>query len=110
MHYVHSLIEEISFQTSGFFDNSVAARRISTLWRRSLQRESPLQLRSLATAAFFLNTRPAQRAFMTGKTTTRADLTQAGYEKVSLSQAQAARMVEQVIREMSVTLLAGASV
>ena len=110
MHGVHSPIEETSFQTLHLFDNSIAARRISTLRRRSLQRESPLQLRSLATAAFFLTTRPAQRAMMTGKTITRADLTQAVYEKVGLSQAESARLVEQVLQEVSVTLVAGESV
>jgi integration host factor subunit alpha len=47
---------------------------------------------------------------MTGRTITRADLTQAVYEKVGLSQAESARLVEQVIRGMSVTLVAGESV
>jgi integration host factor subunit alpha len=47
---------------------------------------------------------------MTGRTITRADLTQAVYEKVGFSQAESARLVEQVIREMSVTLVAGESV
>jgi integration host factor subunit alpha len=47
---------------------------------------------------------------MTGRTITRADLTQAVYETVGLSQAESARLVEQVIREMSVTLVAGESV
>ncbi|MFC1459174.1 integration host factor subunit alpha [Microvirga arabica] len=47
---------------------------------------------------------------MTGRTITRADLTQAVYEKVGLSQAESARMVEQVLREMSITLVTGESV
>lgn len=47
---------------------------------------------------------------MAGKTITRADLTQAVYEKVGLSQAESALLVEQVIREMSVTLMAEESV
>ncbi len=47
---------------------------------------------------------------MTGETITRADLTQAVYEKVGLSQAESARLVEQVIREMSTTLVTGESV
>ena len=46
---------------------------------------------------------------MTGKTITRVDLTQAVYGKVSLPQAEAARLVEQVLREISVTLVAGES-
>jgi integration host factor subunit alpha len=47
---------------------------------------------------------------MMGRTITRADLTQAVHEKVGLSQAESARLVEQVIREMSATLVAGESV
>jgi integration host factor subunit alpha len=47
---------------------------------------------------------------MTGNTITRADLTQTVYEKVGVSQAEAARLVEQVIQEMSVTLVTGESV
>ncbi|MBM1174751.1 HU family DNA-binding protein [Microvirga arabica] len=42
---------------------------------------------------------------MTGKTITRADLTQAVYEKVGVSQAESARLVEQVLREVSITLV-----
>jgi len=47
---------------------------------------------------------------MAGRTITRADLTQTVYEKVGLSQAESARLVEQVLREMSITLVAGESV
>ena len=47
---------------------------------------------------------------MTGKTITRVDLTQAVYEKVGLSQAEAARLVEQVLRQVSVSLVTGESV
>lgn len=47
---------------------------------------------------------------MTGMTITRADLTQAVHEKVGLSQAEAARMVEQVLQEVRVTLVTGESV
>jgi integration host factor subunit alpha len=47
---------------------------------------------------------------MTGKTITRADLTQAVYEKVGLSQAESARLVEQVLREVSITLVSGENV
>jgi integration host factor subunit alpha len=47
---------------------------------------------------------------MTGETITRADLTQAVYEKVGLSHAESARLVEQVLREVSTTLITGESV
>jgi len=47
---------------------------------------------------------------MTGKTITRADLTQAVHEKVGVSQAESARLVEEVLREMSVTLVSGENV
>ena len=44
------------------------------------------------------------------KTITRADLIHAVYGKVGLSQAESARLVEQVLREMSTTLVAGENV
>ena len=44
---------------------------------------------------------------MTGKTITRADLTEAVYDTVSLSRAEAADLVEQVIREMSDAIASG---
>lgn len=47
---------------------------------------------------------------MIGRTITRTDLTQAVYEKVSLSQVDTARLVEQVLREVSITLVAGENV
>jgi integration host factor subunit alpha len=47
---------------------------------------------------------------MTGKTITRADLTEAVYDTVSLSRAEAADLVEQVIWEMSAALASGESV
>jgi integration host factor subunit alpha len=46
---------------------------------------------------------------MTGKTITRADLTEAVYDTVSLSRAEAADLVEQVIWEMSAALASGES-
>jgi integration host factor subunit alpha len=47
---------------------------------------------------------------MTGKTITRADLTEAVYDTVSLSRAEAADLVEQVPGEMSAALAPGESV
>jgi integration host factor subunit alpha len=47
---------------------------------------------------------------MTGKTITRADLTEAVYDTVSLSRAEAADLVEQVLGEMSAALASGESV
>jgi integration host factor subunit alpha len=46
---------------------------------------------------------------MTGKTITRADLTEAVYNTVSLSRAEAADLVEQVLGEMSAALASGDS-
>jgi integration host factor subunit alpha len=51
-----------------------------------------------------------QGTIMTGKTITRVDLTEAVYDTVSLSRAEAADLVEQVIREMSAALASGESV
>jgi integration host factor subunit alpha len=47
---------------------------------------------------------------MAGKTITRADLTKAVSDKVGLSRAEAAELVEQVLAEMSAALAAGESV
>jgi integration host factor subunit alpha len=44
---------------------------------------------------------------MTGKTVTRTDLSEAIYRKVGLSRAESARLVEQVLGEISNTLVAG---
>jgi integration host factor subunit alpha len=44
---------------------------------------------------------------MTGKTIIRADLTAAVYKTVGLSQAEAARLLDQVIREISIALVNG---
>jgi integration host factor subunit alpha len=46
---------------------------------------------------------------MTDKTITRADLTEAVYDTVSLSRAEAADLVEQVLGEMSAALASGES-
>ena len=47
---------------------------------------------------------------MAGKTVTRADLAEAVYQKGSLSRAEAADLVEQVIRELCDTLAVGETV
>jgi integration host factor subunit alpha len=47
---------------------------------------------------------------MAGKTITRADLSEAVYRKVGLSRAESAKLVEQVLGEISDTLVAGESV
>jgi hypothetical protein len=47
---------------------------------------------------------------MAGKTVTRADLAEAVYQKGSLSRAEAAGLVEQVIRELCDTLAVGETV
>jgi integration host factor subunit alpha len=47
---------------------------------------------------------------MTGTTITRADLSEAVYDTVSLSRAEAADLVEQVLEEMSTALVSGESV
>jgi integration host factor subunit alpha len=47
---------------------------------------------------------------MTGKTITRADLTEAVADKADLSRAGAADLVEQVLAEMSTALASGESV
>jgi integration host factor subunit alpha len=47
---------------------------------------------------------------MTGKTITRADLTEAVSDKAGLSRAEAADLVEQVLGVMSAALVAGESV
>jgi integration host factor subunit alpha len=47
---------------------------------------------------------------MTSKTLTRTDLTEATYNTVGLSRAEAADLVEQVIREISAALTSGESV
>ena len=47
---------------------------------------------------------------MAGKTITRADLTEAVYDTVSLSRAEAADLVEQVLEEMSAALASGENV
>ena len=46
---------------------------------------------------------------MTGKTITRADLTEAVYDTVSLSRAEAVDLVKQVLGEMSAALASGES-
>jgi integration host factor subunit alpha len=47
---------------------------------------------------------------MTSKTVTRTDLSEAIYRKVGLSRAESARLVEQVLGEISDTLAAGEDV
>jgi integration host factor subunit alpha len=47
---------------------------------------------------------------MTGKTVTRTELSKAIYRKLGLSRAEAARLVEQVLGEISDTLTAGEDV
>jgi len=47
---------------------------------------------------------------MAGKAVTRADLAEAVYQKVGLSRAEAADLVEQVLREIGDTLAAGENV
>jgi integration host factor subunit alpha len=47
---------------------------------------------------------------MVGKTVTRTDLSEAVYQKVGLSRADSARMVEQVLGEISDTLVRGEAV
>jgi integration host factor subunit alpha len=44
---------------------------------------------------------------MAGKTVTRPDLSEAVYRKVGLSRAESAELVEQVLEEISGTLLRG---
>jgi integration host factor subunit alpha len=48
-----------------------------------------------------------QGTLMTGKTITRANLTEAVYDTVSFSRAEAADLVEQVLGEMSAALASG---
>ncbi len=47
---------------------------------------------------------------MAGKTVTRAELSEAVYQKVGVSRAEAARLVEQVLGEIGDSLVAGRSV
>jgi integration host factor subunit alpha len=47
---------------------------------------------------------------MAGKTVTRAELSAAVYQKVGLSRAESARLIEQVIGEIGDTLVAGKAV
>jgi integration host factor subunit alpha len=47
---------------------------------------------------------------MTGKTVTRAELSGAVYQKVGLSRAESARLVEQVLGEICDSLIAGKAV
>ncbi len=47
---------------------------------------------------------------MTGRTVTRADLSEAVYQKVGLSRAESARLVEQVLGEICDSLIAGKAV
>ena len=47
---------------------------------------------------------------MAGKTVTRTDLSEAVYQKVGLSRAEAARLVEQVLGEIGDSLVAGKAV
>lgn len=84
-------------------------RTAPTLRPRSLQRMCPLQLGSLATAAFLLGETTA-RAAMTGKNIIRADLADAVSQKVGLSRAESSELVEQVLREICDTLAKGEGV
>jgi integration host factor subunit alpha len=51
-----------------------------------------------------------QGTLMTGKTITRADLTEAVYDTVSLSRAEAVDLAEQILAQMSAALASGESV
>jgi integration host factor subunit alpha len=107
MHCVHEVPVEVSFQYLCRFDNAVATRRTSTLRRRSLQRKVLCTSGRWQQRPFSSGQDEHRGATMTGKTITRADLTAAVYKTVGSSQAEAARLVDQVIREISTALVNG---
>jgi len=107
MHCAHRVFEEISFQNSFGSDNALATRRNSTLRRRSLQRKVLCTSGRWQQRPFSSGQEQHSGANMTGGTITRADLAAAAYTTVGSSQAEPARLVDLVIREISTALVNG---